>query len=132
MRIPLNNALLPLIERRAKTRCGKITFCWIFCCIHEKCMPNKGGIKLSAENDPESEWNGNIESFSFYLVKKTRSSYYRNKNLLEGFFDIFRGLFRTGFIILCVFRSFKHFSLFDAHSRWNACWQSILKWNKTF
>jgi hypothetical protein len=57
-------------------------------------------------------------SLSFYLVKKhTQSSYYRNKNLLEGFFGIFRGLFRTGFIILCVFRSFKHFSLFDAHSR---------------
>ena len=43
--------IIPLIERREKTRCGGITCC----CIHEKGMLNRGWIKLSAENDPVRE-----------------------------------------------------------------------------
>jgi hypothetical protein len=46
--IPFHVIIIPLIERREKTRCGEMTFC----CMHEKGMMNKGCIKLSAENDP--------------------------------------------------------------------------------
>lgn len=51
--LPLNVLRNPPTERRRKTRCGEMTCCSIFCCTHEKGMPNNGGMRLSAENDPD-------------------------------------------------------------------------------
>lgn len=53
----LNKALLPPTDRRETTRCGAMICCSKVCCMKEKDLPKRGGIKLSAENDPESERN---------------------------------------------------------------------------
>ena len=68
-------------------------------------------IRFSAENDPESEEDN--EGMREFFLKKNKD---RKENLLEGFrlFVNFRYFVR----------SFGHFSLFRAHSRWYAFSQS--------
>jgi len=96
--IPLYKVLLPPTERRIKRRGG----------VDEVDRVNKFCIRLSAENDPESE-RDEEETVTNILGDRKKSQGEIFQNLLEGcrLLEIFRNFTR----------SFEHFSLFNAHSR---------------
>jgi hypothetical protein len=85
--IPLNSVLLPPVERRINTRC---------------CTVNGGCIRLSTENDPESEEDGKIVR-SFSSEKERLTSRIAH---LEDFDDLL--FFLVLFDLLNIFHNSKH------------------------